>query len=125
MALGHLLHLRLFLEGIEIPVISANVNIAANTPASASIQVIATDKVLNLLPRTVIHLFYYDYVGAGNSAIDQTGTAPTGIEALDHFNRQYKLLFMGELQQISFQKGHGSRAVVLQCVDFSNYWDTT
>lgn len=121
MALGHYLHLRLFLEGVEIPVISANTTVAANTPASASIQVIATDKVLDLLPRTVVHLFYYDYVGAGNPVINQKVTG----SAVDRLNQQYKLLFMGELQQINFQKGFGSRSVILQCVDFSNYWDTT
>ena len=122
MALGYFLHLRLFLEGIEVPVISANVSIAANTPAAASIQVIATDKVLNLLPRTVVHLFYYDYLGS--SVLNQTGVA-LGDNAVDQRNSQYKLLFMGELQQIQFQKGAGQRAVILQCVDFSNYWDTT
>jgi hypothetical protein len=35
------------------------------------------------------------------------------------------MMFMGELQAISFQKDAGNRAIVLSCVDFSNYWDTT
>jgi len=96
---------------------------AANTPASASIQVIATDKVLDLLPRTVIHLFYYDYIQAGNIAIE--GKVKGGDEYRDWFNSKYKLLFMGELVTIKFQKTHQQRAVVLECSDFSNYWDTT
>lgn len=118
MAQGHHLHLRLFLEGIEVPVVSAQVGMAANAPATAVIQVVATDKILDLLPRTVVHLFFYDY-------IDATHTVQDSGENRDTFNSAYKLLFMGEIAQIQFQKTPNSRAVVLQCMDFSNYWDTT
>lgn len=123
MSIGHQLGLRLFLEGIEVPVIGANITIAANTPVAASIQVIATDKILELLPRTVVHLFFYDFVEA-SSPLSET---PDDAEAqgTDTLNDRYKLLFMGEVQGIAFQKDAGSRAVVLNCVDFSNYWDTT
>ena len=103
--------------------ISASVQVAANAPASCSIQVIATDKILDLLPRTVVHLFYFDYIQAGNVAIE--GKAYLGDNAADILNSQYKLLFMGELVTIKFQKSHNQRAVVLECADFSNYWDTT
>lgn len=120
MAQGHQLHLRLFLEGIEVPVISATVQMAANTPAAAVIQVIATDKVLDLFPRTVVHLFFYDYIAQSTSP----GVAG-GDDYRDWFNSHYRLLFMGELTQIQFQKSSGQRAVTLQCMDFSNYWDTT
>jgi hypothetical protein len=123
MAEGRYLHLRLFLEGIEVPVIAASVQVTANTPASCSIQVVATDKVLDLLPRTVVHLFYYDYIQAGNIATDRKRRADESEE--DYLNSKYKLLFMGELVTIKFQKAHNQRAVVLECADFSNYWDTT
>lgn len=122
MAQGQHLHLRLFLEGIEVPVVAASVQITANTPASASIQVIATDKVMDLLPRTVVHLFYYDYIEQGNVAVEGV---KGGDEYVDWFNSRYKLLFMGELVTMKFQKTHNQRAVVLECADFSNYWDTT
>lgn len=124
MAQGHYLHLRLFLEGIEVPVIAANTQSVANAPAVATIQVVATDKVLDIYPRTVVHLFYYDYVEAGNAAIDFDAARLTG-EDVDAFNNRFKLLFMGEVTTIQFKKTTGSRAVVLQCSDFSNYWDTT
>jgi hypothetical protein len=32
---------------------------------------------------------------------------------------------MGELVTLKFQKAHNQRVVVLECADFSNYWDTT
>jgi hypothetical protein len=124
MAQAYHLHLRLFLEGIEVPVVAASINIAANVPATATIQVIATDKVLDLLPRTLVHLFFYDYVGVGHTALDLQKEKKGG-NYQDWFNSQYKLLFMGELVTIKFQKQHGSRAVILECADFSNYWDTT
>lgn len=153
MAIGHKLSLRLFLEGIEIPCIGASVNIAPNSPATASIQVIATNEIFNLLPRTVVHLFFYDFVDA-TSPINQTkktsakggivsntvrenprvgkkstktpdqDTPPVVSEEQKIYD-QYKLFFMGEVQGIQFIKDAGSRSVVLTCVDFSNYWDTT
>jgi len=128
MAIGHNLKLRLFLEGIEIPVIGASVQIGSNAPAVASIQVIATDKILNIHPRTVVHLFFYDFVDGvvDYGAIIGSKKKIPGNELLaDVANDQYKLLFMGEVQGLSFSKDTGSRSVVLNCVDFSNYWDTT
>jgi hypothetical protein len=127
MTMGHQLGLRLFIEGIETPVIGASISIAPSSPAAASIQVIATDRVLELYPRTVIHLFFYDYVEAG--AYIHGGTQDPdvlgGYESEAYLNSRYKLLFCGELHGIQFSKNINSRAVVLQCVDFSNYWDTT
>jgi len=126
LAIGHQLGLRLFLEGVEVPVIAISISIAPDTPVAASIQVIATDRVLELLPRTVIHAFFYDFVEA--SAISPSileGGSIENITTLDERNSRYKLLFMGELHGIVFQKDVGSRSVILQCVDFSNYWDTT
>lgn len=120
MALGNRLQLRLFLEGIEVPVIAAGVQGAANTPATASIQVIATDRVMDLLPRTLVHLFYYDFVSAGTPVLAPRSSLETSMA-----QQHYRLMFCGELQAIAITKGHGSRAVVLTCVDCSNYWDTT
>ena len=130
MTIGHNLRLRLFLEGVEVPVISATVNTAPNSPSTASIQVIATDKVLALHPRTVVHLFFYDFVDAASPLStdynpNDPATQPLPPSLADYSDSAYKLLFMGELQTFSFQKDSGNRAMVLQCVDFSNYWDTT
>lgn len=123
MPIGHQLGLRLFLEGMEVPVIGANITVTANTPVVASIQVIATDKVLELFPRTVVHLFFYDFVEANSPLSDTPENASD--QGTDEWNKRYKLLFMGEVQGLAFQKDTGSRMVVLNCVDFSNYWDTT
>ena len=121
------LGLRLFLEGIESPVISANVSILPDQPASASIQVIPTDMGLHLLPRTLVHLFYLD-----DEVIEDPSPAPrVGEYGLEHnLNRfdapdeQYKIMFTGEVVGYNYAKTPSSRQLVLQCLDLSTYWDT-
>ena len=57
---GFLLHLRLFLEGIEIPVISAGVTATIGSGATATIDIVPDDTLDQILPRTTVHLFYLD-----------------------------------------------------------------
>ena len=115
------LRLRLFLEGEEFPVISAQVSINMNAPAAASIQVIPLDEVLDLKPRTMVHLFYLDTqtvvetkTNEENGKKELKGTGVVG---------NYRLMFAGEMIGFSFVKSVMSRAIILQCVDFSSYWD--
>jgi hypothetical protein len=142
------LHLRCFAEGIEIPVVSAVVQSQPNQPAVASIQIPANDYALQLRPRTLIHLFFYDFyrgappsdrawVAGENIAIDSRERDPEleGIipperfattdaqEEVDLENENYRLLFAGELVAFSVDKTPMSRGIVLQCMDFSMYWD--
>lgn len=131
MGAGNQLGMRLFIEGLEVPVISATVGMEANSPATASIQIIATDRALDLLPRTLVHLFFLDW--ADQQAYEDTDLAETsekvGLSTANttglYKDEQYKLFFVGELQGIQFQKSSGSRQIILTCVDLSNYWDTT
>jgi hypothetical protein len=115
--IGHKLGLRLFLEGVEVPVIGASVTAAANVPSTCTVQLIATNKILEILPRTLVHVFFYDFVNG------EAGYDSGLLEDIE--NSAYKLLFVGEVNGIAFQKDVGSRAVMLNCVDLSNYWDTT
>lgn len=107
---AHRLHLRLFLEGIEVPVISAQVQANLNAPATASIQVVPTDKLFELKPRTLVHLFFYDFT--------------TG-DLEEPKLKDYKLIFGGEVVGIQYAKTPTARQAVLQCADWSSYWDTT
>lgn len=121
MAIAKPLGLRLFIEGFEIPVIAAQVSIGVNSPAAASIQVVPVDEVMDLRPRSMVHLFFLDTeiqestatVGSTNAPPVKTGTRNT-----------YKLLFAGENVAFSWSQSPQSRSVVLQCLDFSNYWDS-
>ena len=156
-AFGQRLRLRLFLEGVEIPVISANVQAAPNSPTACSIQIPPLPEGTRLLPRTLVHVFFLDdYVAKlpyMTMGVKRTGTqkrTPTEYQRdLDQVNgqspqasdqstedrtsgesdvaansiTQYKLLFGGELIGFVWNKGASQRALVLQCMDWSNYWD--
>lgn len=119
MAVGQKLKLRLFLEGIEVPVIGAAIQANVNSPATASIQVIPTDRVLELKPRTMVHLFYWNFNQDLPDAADKASTDPNQVL------RGYRLCFMGEMIGLAFMKTPLGRQTVLQCADFSTYWDTS
>jgi hypothetical protein len=109
------LHLRLFLEGVEVPVVSATVDVNEGSAATAQVEIVGLDSALRILPRTLVHLFFFD-----GPAFNHDGKPNKKAE------NYYRLLFMGEVFSYTYQKtGQGSRAVILNCTDFSNYWDTS
>lgn len=136
------LHLRLFLEGTEIPCVSVVVSMARNQPASASIQIVPSPMAHFILPRTLVHVFYTDDVFPDylsglpdvQSGMSQPSTSfqtPTdvgpGERAVPQFSQEqvrYRLLFVGEVLGVQWVKNKGERSVVLMCQDCSNYWDT-
>jgi len=110
---AQVLGLRLFLEGLEVPVISATIDINEGAAAVAQIEIVGLDSAMRFKPRTVVHLFFFD---GADYKYGNTGTE----------DAHYRLLFMGELFSYTYQKsGSGSRSVILNCIDFSNYWDTS
>lgn len=148
MTVAQRLHLRLFIEGIEVPVISAVVQSQNNAAAAASIQIPHNDLALQLKPRSLVHLFFYDmYRGA--PASDRAWVAGDGVgvdsrdrdpdlegiipperlestdaqDATDLENQNYRLLFGGEVVGISVDKTPTSRGITLNCLDWSLYWD--
>jgi hypothetical protein len=125
------LGLRLLLEGIEIPVIAATVHIQPDTPSAASIQIIATNMAFQLLPRTMVHLFFLDKVAEFDAEnLDNTSTRPTITytqQSLNRFEAQdsaYRLLFCGEVVGFTYSKTPSTRQMVLQCLDLSSHWDS-
>lgn len=92
--------------------ISAQVSIGINAPATAAIQIVPLDEALLFKPRTMVHLFFLDM----RSRIDEGKIA--GVIG------DYKLLFSGELIGVAVQQTSMSRGLILQCVDFSSYWDS-
>lgn len=137
---------RAFLEGIEVPVLGAQITIQPNAPAQAVIQVPPAELGTRLLPRTVIHVFFLDGVEATSSLRSYRGADParkertptlhdmTRLRALqgtvdqqeldrEERNQKYKLLFCGEVLGFQWSKSPMQRSLVLQCLDLSNYWD--
>ncbi len=157
LAFAQRIRIRLFLEGVEIPVISANVTAAPNSPAVCSLQLPPVVEGTRLLPRTLVHLFFLDAYETTNPFVLDSDTAgklpdggptdPTVTDATAYSppvpenatyitatpcgdtaphqwsNRRYKLMFGGEVVGFSWTKNPMSRSLILQCEDWSNYWD--
>lgn len=138
---GQRLRLRLFLEGIEIPIVSAYVQSAPNSATACSIQIPPLPEGTRLLPRTLVHVFFLDnYESKLPYLVMNTKTTGTKKKTPTQYQRdedgitdstltmgasitQYKLLFGGEVVGFVWNKNATQRALVLQCVDWSNYWD--
>lgn len=104
------LHLRLFLEGEEVPVVSAYIDFGLTRPATANIEIIPVDEAIDLQPRTMVHLFYYDDT---RSEGEESTYSDIGI---------YRLIFSGEAIGFSVVKNNRARSLILQCIDFSGYF---
>jgi hypothetical protein len=77
MAVGQHLKLRCFLEGIEIPIISADLQVQPDAPSQCTIQIPATDKAHEFRPRTLVHVFFSDfYDGPSDTASINVGDSP-------------------------------------------------
>lgn len=145
-AAGERLGLRLFLEGIEVPVIAAQVQVNINSPATAAIQVVPGDAILDLKARTMVHLFFWDFTldhqavpvpPVPERVAEEYGVTVEEAKAIIEDSpelfaspeqaelRGYKLLFSGEVIGVTMMKSPVGRQAVLQCSDFSTYWDTT
>jgi hypothetical protein len=99
---GQHLRLRCFLEGIEVPIISASLSIQPDTPAQCNIQIPATDKALEFLPRTLIHVFFWDYHGGPGDTSLITVAEPDGVTTSDERARE-QVRRMLEDQESSFE----------------------
>ena len=119
------LALRLTMEGIEVPVISAQIQMAPGQPATATIQIVPTDTALQFLPRTFVNLFFLDsLLSQATSSLFDRLMDEGAVGAFDAEDSRYRLLYSGELIGVNYSKATNQRSVVLQCMDLSSYWDT-
>jgi hypothetical protein len=98
--------IRCYIEGVEIPVIGVTVQISEDTPAAASVEVVPTDPVLSLLPRSFVIVTYLDDPVSGRA------------------DKQERIMFSGETVGVSFSSQVVSRSAVIRAVDESANWDT-
>lgn len=143
------LQLRLFLEGVEVPIVGIQVQGLPNAPLMASIQIPPVPEGTRLLPRTLVHVFFLDpyeeespFLAAqrANAATDQRSptayqnslnqrnAAENSSDASDQMAMEadltrYKVLFAGEILGFEWTKDQAQRSLILQCADLSNYWD--
>lgn len=153
MAIGNRLRLRLFIEGVEVPLIAANIQAAPNSPVACSLQVPPLEEAMLLKPMSLVHLFFFDYAESASHLVslraemrkyrnikdptvyEQTlnrrlemeegaDERPTDADlARDQRNEKYKLCFVGEIVRKQYTKSLMSRSAVLQCMGLSSYWD--
>jgi len=100
---ARLFDFRMFLEGIEVPCVSAATQINLDAPSTCVVQSIPTPAVMNIKPRTAVDVFYRD---------------------LRSDSDQYNLYFTGEIYSYQYNKTPTQIAMVFQCIDDSSYWDT-
>lgn len=150
MATAKRLKLRCFLEGQEVPIIAINIQVAPNSPMVASIQLPPLSEGTKLKPRTLVHVYFMDFWDEApktmykrGEAIDAQDRGPAStydfslaryqdqvdlgsvkedLEA-DMRNQRYKLVFGGETVGFEWVKTPSGRSLVLQCQDWSSYWD--
>lgn len=96
---GARIKLKLFIEGVEVDCVAAVIVSSINALSSATIQVPYTDALLGLEARSIVHLFFED-------------------------DGELRLLFAGEMVGNSYSKTPSGRVGILQCADFSTYWDS-
>jgi hypothetical protein len=114
------LNLRLLIDGVEVPVIGVKCTFAEGTVATAQIQVVATDEVYDLLPRSFVTVYVYDNF----DFIEDVRTGdPVGLKISSTDIRRWKLLFSGEIVAVSLEKQADSRVANLSCADTTNYFD--
>lgn len=142
--IGQRLRLRCFLEGVEVPIIAAQVQSQPNSPVVASIQIPPLAEATRFHPRTLVHLFFLEGYDASLAPVQRTGresvaTEPTVWEqqkkakendptgkkddSADAKLDKYKVMFIGEVVGFQWSKNPTQRSIVLQCMDVSNYWD--
>lgn len=110
--------------------------------AMAQITIPASDFAHKILPRTLVHLFFFENkyelgavsVQGENGTItnqiplkpdDRQNNKNSGKAAKLHNNTDpmnWKLLFTGEVVGYSFTKIGGIRNIKLSCIDFTSYW---
>lgn len=118
---GRKVEVRVFLEGIEVDVLSVRVTGGVNEAGTAVIEIPPTDAVHRLLPRTLVHVFYFEggSVWADPTNPDGKPSDSSGDPA-DPVN--WRLLFAGEVLAYGYANAGGARQISLQCQDFSSYW---
>lgn len=138
--------LRAFFEGIEVPVISAQIIAQKNAPVQCVLQMPPSELGTKFPPRMVVHLFFLDSLETAASVVQYRGgsikdreTRPSLYELSrqrnlqqpltkeewerEERNHRYKLLFCGEKVAIGYTKSLTNRSLVVQCLDLTNYWD--
>lgn len=101
MGSGHRQNVRLFLEGREVPFVGAAIVGKPGQALFASIDMVPTQVIKFIRPRTQVHIFVRDNLAFGNDG--------------------YYLAFDGECFGRTMEKKHDGRSFSISALDFSSY----
>jgi hypothetical protein len=104
MSLARPLGAKLFLEGLEVPLIGATITHTVNQASIAYVDVVPHEHAYNIKPRTHVVIAVRDYMNP-------------------ELEYPYVTAWEGEVFGISFGRTTSSRSLSLQCIDYSGYWD--
>lgn len=102
-SVGSNFHARLFLEGREVPFISAQITCAPGAPMTCALNLVPHETIKNIRPKTQIHLVVKDTLAFPDS--------------------NYYLAFEGETSSRGYTKSHDGRGFRISAMDYSVYWD--
>lgn len=105
---------KLYIDGIEVPVHSVTVNQSAYRTSQATIKIPSHREIQDLGPRALVHIFYNQAGATGASEKNSFADA----------RKHYKLLFEGEITMVGYSKSTSSRYVNLKAVSMNNYLRT-
>lgn len=109
------IHLRMFLEDIEVSISSINLNTITNS--IASIDIVPHTKFLNIPPGTNVAVFYKDNKASDYKTLTYTeyfeldATTQNLVDSYD----DYSLLFMGHVTSYHINRASTSRSASLEC----------
>lgn len=126
---GTSIALRLFIEGVEIPIISINIEESIGEVTRANIRIPYAEAAQYILERSVVHVFLRDTQNVSWERREATtpeetvsGTPRFGVLGEDD-PRQWKLIFQGEVGGDGKAITPNSRHVGIQCLGILNYLD--
>jgi hypothetical protein len=96
-------HARLFLEGREVPFVSASIVAQTGQPCTAYIDLVPLQKIKFIRPKTQVHIFVRDDNTFGNA--------------------DYYLAFEGEVVGRGYSKRVDRRSVQISAMDYSSYFE--
>ncbi len=123
--IGSRIHVRMFVDGVELPVSAVGVSFTEGTGSQCSATIISADEMHDILPRALVTIFYLDSADADTRIQTRPSDGGDDVQAvLGTSVDEYKLLFMGELVSIDYRKTPSGRSATLTCQDFLSYLDS-
>jgi hypothetical protein len=104
MAVGRPLGAKLFLEGIEVPLLGATITSTVDQASIAYVDLVPQQAINDIKPRTHVVLAVRDF---NNPAL----------------NYPYVNAWEGEVYGFNFGKTVSSRSFSISCIDTTSYWD--